>query len=199
MTEFLEAWSNRGPALLALQGERATVGRASSNDVVFASDERVSRIHAVIERYANGWCVRDLGSANGTFVNGQRLTGERRLAPGDQISVGDSRLVFRGEEVEPLGATQSGDAPPELTKREREILIALCRPMLSGNPFPQPASVHDLAARFVVSDAAIKFHLASLYNKFGLLDEGESRRVRLANEAVRRRAVTLADLKDTSA
>ena len=73
--------------------------------------------------------------------------------------------------------------------------MALCRPMASGAAFAQPATVHQLAEEFVVSEAAIKAHLTNLYDKFGIYEHGESRRVRLASEAVRRRAVTLGDLR----
>jgi DNA-binding NarL/FixJ family response regulator len=55
-----------------------------------------------------------------------------------------------------------------------------------------------MAAELFVSDAAVKFHLANLYDKFGLTDPkdgGPSRRVTLAGEAIRRRAVTIADLR----
>ena len=76
-----------------------------------------------------------------------------------------------------------------------EVLVALCRPMASGMAFAQPATVRQLAQEFVVSEAAIKAHLANLYDKFGIYEAGESRRVRLANEAIRRRAVSLADLR----
>lgn len=193
---WLEVWSGAGSELVALEGERLTVGRSASSDIAVQGDTAVSRLHAAFERYGSGWCVRDLGSANGTFVNGKRLTGEVHVDAGDEIRVGSTRMVFRARDTEPAAPTDKADGPPTLTKREHEVLVALCRPMLSGQAFPQPATVRDLAALFVVSEAAIKFHLGSLYNKFDLVDEGEARRVRLANEAVRRRAVTLSDLQD---
>ncbi len=74
------------------------------------------------------------------------------------------------------------------------MLIALCRPLVSGDPFPEPPSVRRLAAELVVTEAAVKQHLQNLYDKFAVDTEGE-RRVRLANEALRRGAVTLAMLR----
>ena len=68
--------------------------------------------------------------------------------------------------------------------------------MLSADLFTEPASIHQIALELVMSEAAVKQHLVRLYDKFGVYD-GERRRVRLANEAVRRGAVTLADLRDT--
>jgi DNA-binding NarL/FixJ family response regulator len=66
--------------------------------------------------------------------------------------------------------------------------------MRTGDPFAQPGSIRQIAKELVVSDAAVKFHLANLYDKFALYDHSENRRVQLANEAIRRRAVTIADL-----
>jgi DNA-binding NarL/FixJ family response regulator len=66
------------------------------------------------------------------------------------------------------------------------VLVALCRPMASGQVFTEPASIRAIAEELVVTDAAVKHHLLRLYDKFGLPDEGHRRRVRLANEAVRR-------------
>src|SRR2546427_2242351 len=82
-------------------------------------------------------------------------------------------------------------APPDLTRREREVLAALCRPALHGNVFEEPASVREIAAALVVTEAAVKQHLLHLYDKFGIAETGERRRVRLAREAPRRRAVVL--------
>ena len=76
--------------------------------------------------------------------------------------------------------------------------MVLCRPLVSDAPFPGPASVRDMAQALVVTDAAIKQHLQNLYDKFDVPTEGE-RRLRLANEAIRRGAVTLAMLRDRGA
>src|SRR3989304_2222251 len=106
-----------------------TVGTLESNDVVVDADG-VSRVHAVFERFGDAWCVRDLGSRNGTFVNGGRIIGERALHSGDEIVLGRLRLLFhgpaRGRETAAIA-----QAPP-LTQRERDVLLALCRPLLTG-------------------------------------------------------------------
>ena len=70
-------------------GERITIGRRPSNDVALDWDSEVSRVHAALERTGEDWTVVDDGlSHNGTFVNGERVTGRRRLRDGDVISVG---------------------------------------------------------------------------------------------------------------
>ena len=194
---FVEVEGAQGHRLVELTEDRSTMGRATTNHVVVLLDPSVSRLHAVVERYATGFCLRDLGSANGTFLNGERVMGEVRLRTGDEIRLGNSRMTFYAVGDDDLETTAVTEGPPALTRREHQLLVALCRPVLAGGAFNQPASIRQLAAELFVTEAAVKFHLANLYNKFGLTErgDGQPRRVTLANEAVRRRAVTIADLR----
>jgi len=193
---YLEVWLPEGAQLVSLDVERLTIGRIESNDVSLPADEEASRVHAVVERLASGWCVRDLSSRNGTFVNGERISGDRPLRAGDEIRVGRTRLVLRApSEADASRPTVGAEAPPALTPREREVLLALFRPALSAEVFSEPASTREMATRLSVSEAAVKQHLAHLYDKFGIYGTGERRRVRLANEALRRGAVSLADVR----
>jgi hypothetical protein len=196
MGAFVEVWGGRGPELVALDGERVTIGRSVSNDLALTGDRLVSVAHAVLERYRAGWTVRDLGSANGTFVNGERVTGERRLLPRDELRVGNSRLVFRADAHPDEPTMRRAEAPPRLTPREHDVLVALCRPLAAGDVFTEPSTVDEIAAELFVSAAAVKLHLANLYLKFAVDESARSRRARLANEAVRRQAVTLAELRE---
>jgi DNA-binding CsgD family transcriptional regulator len=194
MGAYLEVWTPAGRELVTLEAGRLTLGTDPANDLALPADPTLSRLHAVLERYEAGWCVRDLGSRNGTFVNGQRIWSERSLRPGDELRVGATRLVYRGDE--PGGAgTQASEPAPELTRREREVLLVLCRTVLAGEAFTEPASIREVADALVVTEAAVKQHLAHLYDKFGIHGGGERRRVRLANEALRRGAVTMAGLR----
>ncbi|MEO7442536.1 MAG: FHA domain-containing protein [Acidimicrobiales bacterium] len=199
MPSHLEVWQFGGIRLVVLDADHTTVGSAPSNDVVVDCDRSVSRLHAVFERYEPGWCLRDLGSSNGTFVNGERLLGERVLHAGDEIRVGRTRLVYRGDPVAPkVTETAASEPPPALTRRERDVLVALCRPLLSGDVFTEPASVAHIAGELYVSEAAVKQHLSRLYEKFGLREQRQHRRVELANQALHRGAVVLADLRPPS-
>jgi FHA domain-containing protein len=192
VSSYVEVWGRGGRELRPLDSERVTVGTLESNDVVVEADG-VSRAHAVLERFGDTWCVRDLGSRNGTFVNGVRVVGEHALRPGDEILLGRLRLLFRG----PARGTETAaiEQPPRLTQRERDVLVALCRPLLTGDAFTEPASIRAMAAELVVSEAAVKNHLSRLYDKFGVGAEGERKRVQLANAAVARGAVKLGDLR----
>jgi FHA domain/Domain of unknown function (DUF1707) len=73
--------------------ERTIVGRSRSCGCIVA-DPTVSRAHAALS-YADGsWSLRDLGSTNGTFVNGRRISGETEVKPGDEVAFGGARFVL---------------------------------------------------------------------------------------------------------
>jgi hypothetical protein len=74
---------------------------------------------------------------------------------------------------------------PELTRREKDVLAALCRPLEGDDVVAQPASVKEMAAALVVTDAAVKQHLLHLYDKLRIEEGAERRRVALAREAIR--------------
>ena len=73
-------------ALITLDSQAVTVGRGEDNDLVLPVPE-VSRHHARLEPAGAGWRVVDLGSRNGTWINGERVSG-RRLAVGDEVTFG---------------------------------------------------------------------------------------------------------------
>jgi pSer/pThr/pTyr-binding forkhead associated (FHA) protein len=71
-----------------------TIGRGAQNDVGLGSDEFASARHARIEPRQDGVWITDVGSSNGTYVNGSRITRERKLAPGDVVRIGETDLRF---------------------------------------------------------------------------------------------------------
>jgi len=80
-----------------LNRDSCTLGRHRNNDVVVA-DGKVSSFHARIDRTPEGFVVHDLGSRNGTFLNGRRI-GEGLLTSGDELRFGTARLVYRVDSV----------------------------------------------------------------------------------------------------
>jgi len=190
----VEIWALDGVRRVELAGGRMTVGKGTGNDIVL-DDPTVSRLHASLEKFAEGWCVTDLGSSNGTYLNGERIWAQQRLRHGDEMRVGRSRLLFRSSEDAAASRTETEGAPPALTARERDVLVVLCRPLLARDLFTEPTSIKEIAAQLVVSEAAVKQHMVNLYDKFEVGDDLTHRRTRLANEAIRRGAVTLSDLR----
>jgi putative nucleotidyltransferase with HDIG domain len=95
------------------QGRARTIGRGSRNDIVLV-DEGVSRQHCRIEWRTDGVLITDLGSSNGTRVNGERVL-TRRLADGDRLRIGDSVYRFSA-----CGGTGTPDRePPVRTEVQR--------------------------------------------------------------------------------
>jgi serine phosphatase RsbU (regulator of sigma subunit)/pSer/pThr/pTyr-binding forkhead associated (FHA) protein len=91
--------SGDGPGeWFALRGERVVVGRARDCDLILP-DVLLSRRHAELVRARTGWVVRDLGSLNGTRLNGARIEREAPLADGDSIGIADWALVFKDAEL----------------------------------------------------------------------------------------------------
>jgi DNA-binding NtrC family response regulator len=108
---------SKGPAqAFAFEGDALTVGRAPTNGLVI-DDPLLSRAHAELRRAADGWLVADLDSRNGVRVNGRPIVGARLLAPGDEIGLGGTAVVF--EPGAGPGADGSPDAGAVTTLAER--------------------------------------------------------------------------------
>ncbi len=172
-------------AVVRLRADLTTVGRGRFVDVRL-DHPSVSRLHAEIVRRGPYVYVSDLGlSRNGTRVNG-RVVAQRLLENGDVLTFGSQRCRVGGLPAEePLNEVQLRSAGPELTRREADVVAALCKPALSADAFVAPATARDIAADLVVTEAAVKQHLLRLYHKLRIA-EGPNRRVRLANEVVAR-------------
>jgi hypothetical protein len=172
-----------GEAVL-LRADVTTIGRGLHVDVRL-DDPSVSRLHAEIVRRGPYYYVADLGlSRNGTRVNG-RPVARRLLDDGDVLTFGVARCKIEGlprEEITEESELRRS-AAPELTRRELDVLVSLCRPALSDDAFVTPASPREIASDMVVSEAAVKQHLVRLYQKFRI-PAGSNRRTRLANEVI---------------
>src|SRR3984885_7865085 len=126
--------------------EGTTVGRGSAVDVRL-DDPSVSLLHAEIIRRGPYAYVADLGlSRNGTRVNG-RLVARRVLNDGDVLTFGSARCRIEGLPQEELAAEAElrRAGAPELTRRELDVLISMCRPALSDDAFVTPATAKEIA------------------------------------------------------
>jgi len=87
--------SESGQRIVLAEGE-STVGREDGLGLSLVGESTVSRRHATVTRTGKTAILRDLGSTNGTFVNGTRLQGEVALKPGDQVQFGSVRFRYEG-------------------------------------------------------------------------------------------------------
>jgi pSer/pThr/pTyr-binding forkhead associated (FHA) protein len=97
-------------------GDEFQIGRAAPAEGRLGDDPELSRAHAKVTRNPQGqFVIEDLGSTNGTAVNGQRISGPTVLKPGDTVQLGKSTLQFQGEGADlqktALGAAPAGAAP----------------------------------------------------------------------------------------
>ena len=102
--------------------EETQIGKGPRNDLVIA-DPSVSIAHSVLRREQDAYMIADLGSRNGTFVNGERVKAARRLSHGDVIGMGLSKLTFRLADYSETGsidlderATAGRASPPPQTE-----------------------------------------------------------------------------------
>ena len=179
-------------------GDRFSVGRDSQMDLSL-DDEQVSLLHAELGRTGSVWTIVDDGlSRNGTFVNGERTTGRKRLRDGDEIRFGETIVVFRDPASVEAGETASapeGPAVDQLTESQRRILLALCRPFKDGSSYATPATNKQIAEEVFLSVDAVKGHLRNLFDRFGLGDVPQNqKRVRLVELAIQRGLISIRDL-----
>lgn len=179
---------------------RVTLGRSDQADVAFSWDKNVSRLHATVEWIGTHWTVIDDGlSRNGTFVNGDRITGRRRLRSGDHICVGSSVVTFRYPENVSGEMTAVTDAMPtrtSVTEAQRAVLVELCRPYKNRATYSNPASNQQIADKLFITVETVKTHLRALFSKFGL-EKGlpqNQKRARLVERAMHSGVVTDRDL-----
>jgi hypothetical protein len=170
--------------VVVLRGDRLVLGRAAASDVQIGWDLRVSGVHTYLERRGARWVIEDDGlSRNGTFINGERLRGQRTLRDGDVIRAGDTVIGFREPEPEPVLATVSVPtlAVPEVSDAQRRVLVALCRP-LQCDGLAAPATNEEIAEKLTLSLSAVKGHLRVLFGRFGLDDAPQNHKRRLLAE-----------------
>jgi pSer/pThr/pTyr-binding forkhead associated (FHA) protein len=175
-----------------------TVGRGPSCDVCLAWDAKVSGVHAQLERLGGDWTLEDDGlSRNGTFLNGERLVGRRRLSDGDLMRFGSTEVAFRAPDA-PVATTVVGQslARPVLSESQRRVLVALCRPYRDGAAYATPATNRQIADDLVLSVEAVKTHLRTLFQRFGIEDLPQNaKRARLVELALEAGTVSPRDLE----
>jgi pSer/pThr/pTyr-binding forkhead associated (FHA) protein len=179
--------------------ERLTVGRSSPTDICMDWDTEVSRLHAELERIGGDWTVSDDGlSRNGTYVNGEKIVGRRRLQDHDVLRFGRTRVLYRQPAAAKSTETQVASDVVDrasLSDAQRRVLLALCRPFKEGQGYVTPATNQQIAGELYLSVDAVKTHLRTLFAKFGIEDLPQNqKRIRLVELALKSGVVTPRDL-----
>lgn len=184
--------------LLALGAQRATIGRGPDVDLALDADHEVSRLHAEIEPIGGARVLCDDGlSSNGSYVNGERVSGRRKLRDGDLLRFGSTAVLFRAPGKDELGETRpAADVPlPSLSPTQRLVLEALCRPYRDGGAYARPATNRQIAEQVFLSLDAVKTHMRALFRKLGVDDFPQNeKRLRLVERAFQSGAVVAKDL-----
>lgn len=184
--------------VVELTVERLTVGRDPENDLALTWDPEASRLHAVVERVGRSWTVLDDKiSRNGTFVNGVRLHGRRRLEDHDLVHFGATEVVFRdpsGTSVETAPASRRVKAA-KVSEAQRQVLVALCRPLADPREGGVAASNREIAEELVISVETVRSRMKTLFELFELPDLPQNlKRAELAELALAKGVVLPKDL-----
>jgi len=179
------------------RGEPSTIGRRAEANLSITWDPEVSGLHAELHHVGGEWTIVDDGlSTNGTYVDGQRISGRQRLRDESRIRVGRTVLAYRAAQRTAVGETVLEDSwpPLQLTDMQRRVLVALCRPY-RDDTFRTPATNQQIASELSLSVEAVKTHLRTLFGKFALGDLPQNqKRVRLAERALKSGAISRRDL-----
>src|SRR4051812_7659911 len=158
----------------------------------------MSRLHAEPALHAGEWTISDDGlSQNGTWVNGLRLAGRRRLADGDLVKIGRTIIGYHQPGANGPGPTMvQGElsATPRFSDQQQRILRALCKPLFGDGDGFNPASDLEVADATAIDVGVVTQELDLLATLFGLEDMPRpERRAEGALLAVRSGLVAPAD------
>ncbi len=175
---LLEVSSEAGTSRMPTRGNSLRIGRAADNDVVLTTEPTVSRYHAELVSVEDGWAIRDLGSHNGTHVNGTRLAenSTQAVGPTDVITLG--AVTLRLLEMDHGGGLTIEDGRGRelhrlltaLSQREREVLTLVA----------QGRTDEQVANELYISVKTVHSHLDRIRDKTSV-----RRRAELTRLAVR--------------
>jgi len=179
-------WAELG-AVMEISLEDASVryeiGRLLTSEICLQHDRGVSRRHAEIVSMAGRWQLTDLGSRNGTYVNGELVRATATLVNGAVIKCGTTELRFGepmvGDDAQ-APSTEGLTAWPPLSEGDRRFLVVFTRPF-GRIPESQLAGVRppknsEIADELGYSEQTIRKRLKELYRKFDLADLPNDRR-----------------------
>jgi DNA-binding CsgD family transcriptional regulator len=175
------------------------IGRSASAQVQLDWDEEVSALHAQLEVVGEECTLIDEGlSRNGSFVNGERVSGRRRLRDEDMLRLGQTVVQYRSPglaDAKPTAVAAEALTAAGVSPAQRRVLVAVCRPFKQGATFATPATNQQIAAELHLSVDAVKTHMRALFEKFGVEDLPQNqKRVALVERALQSGLITDRDL-----
>jgi pSer/pThr/pTyr-binding forkhead associated (FHA) protein len=187
---FRDGDGNQRIVGLSEPAEAITIGRRFEADISLPWDPEASRLHAELSFRAGEWTICDDGwSQNGTWVNGLRLAGRRRLADGDLVKIGRTIIGFQqpgGSGPGPTMVQGELSSTPRFSEQQQRILRALCRPLFSDGDGFNPSSDLEVSDETRIDVDVVTQELDLLARMFGLEDMPRpERRAEVALLAVR--------------
>lgn len=163
-------------------GDGLIIGRGSHCGLVL-DDETVSTDHAELTKRGASYLIVDLGSRNGTVVNGRVIERPTRLASGDVVGIGPFRLEL--DLPKAVRTTPRQAIAVELTNDERAVARVLTAPYRQDGTFAaRPATRREIAEQLHISESSVKRRLDALVRKLSLTDEPGRDRMRLIADRV---------------
>ena len=123
-----------------LDAQEVSIGRDAVN-IIAINDAEISRRHARMELRGSAYVIQDLGSTNGTFVNGTRISGMQVLNPGDTVAFGEGIVLVYEAVVDNNATILSAKAPPATLQSPAPVSIPAPRPTPIPAPMPAPAPI----------------------------------------------------------
>jgi pSer/pThr/pTyr-binding forkhead associated (FHA) protein len=179
------------PTSLPLVHDEYTLGRGETN-AIRLTDRNVSRKHAALKKNGAAWVLADLQSYNGTFVNNERVVGERGVSSGDVMMLGDYRLILT-DEAQTAAANASGAGPvlPVQYRPNRLVIVVGPNP---GTEFPLDKDNFTIGRS---EDATISINHSSVSRihaelialgggRFEIIDKGSANGIRVNGVELKR-------------
>jgi hypothetical protein len=147
MFHLLVRQPGRAETPLPMRGDQLTIGRSVGCQLSFPQEKALSRTHAVFAREGGGWTIEDLGSSNGTHLNGTRLRGRRPLEIGDRIRLGSLDLLFEAgmPASELVGAEFESGPVAQTIIQYTDLQAILARSQALPASFGRPQELNPLS------------------------------------------------------
>jgi hypothetical protein len=176
MTGQYQFTMRSGPTIgkiFSLDAQEVTIGRDAAN-IIAINDAEISRRHARMELRGSAYVIQDLGSTNGTFINGTRISGMQVLNPGDTVAFGEGIVLVYEAVVDNNATILSAKAPPATIQSPAPMPTPIPTPMpaptpvrmSTPNPTPRPAPAPVYSGQVPAGPAAMPQEVVPAKKKF---------------------------------